>query len=336
MNIELMKQTIAHITANGKGILAADESNSTAGKRLASIGGENTEDNRRSMREMFFTAENVETYIGGVILFDETLRQRASTGEEFRTMLINKGMIPGIKVDEGLDAFGEQGEQITKGLEGLPARLPEYFNLGARFAKWRAVYTITDALPTTALFEEAANRLAKYAKLCQQNNIVPIVEPEVLMDHAVNNTHTAQRAYEVTSAAHVALFKALKAEGVVLEAVMLKPSMIVAGKKCANQPSVEEVAELTYTCLSETVPAEVGAVVFLSGGQSDAQATAHLDAINKIADGKSPWPMTYSYGRALQGAALQAWAMDAENILSAQEVFIIRCKENTAAALGRL
>lgn len=336
MNLDLLKSTVKAITENGKGILAADESNSTAGKRLESIGAENSEDNRRAMRELFFTTEESENYIGGVILYDETLRQNASTGQPFREMLAEKGMVPGIKVDAGLEAFAEDGEQITKGLDGLDERLAEYFDLGARFAKWRAVYTITEVLPSETVFKEAASRLAKYAKLCQEAGIVPIVEPEVLMDHAVNNTHDIDRAYEVTTEAHKELFAALAEEGVALEGLLLKPSMVIAGKECDEQASIQVVAEMTLRCLNETVPAEVGGIVFLSGGQSDEQATKHLDVINKIAAGSNPWPITYSYGRALQGSALQAWGLKEENVAKAQAVYLQRCKDNTAAAKGTL
>ncbi|MFT7144340.1 MAG: fructose-bisphosphate aldolase class I [Alphaproteobacteria bacterium] len=333
MNTQELENIAKAIVAKGKGILAADESTGTAGKRLSSIGMENTEENRRDMRELFFTAKDVSEYVSGVILYDETLRQSSRDGTKFSEMLHGMGIIPGIKVDEGLVDIGN-GEKTTKGLDRLAARLAEYHDLGARFAKWRSVYSITDTLPSTECYVKNAEGLAKYAKLCQEAGIVPIVEPEVLMDDAERSTHTIERADEVVRMAHIELFKALKAEGVHLAGVLLKPSMVIAGKNCPTASTEDQVATWTYKALSETVPADVAGIVFLSGGQNDEQATSHLDKMNKLSAGNSPWPLTFSYGRALQGAALQAWKGEELNWKMAQSVFTHRAMCNSLAAKG--
>ena len=333
MNTSELAKIASKLVAKGKGILAADESTSTAGKRLESIGLENNEKNRRDMREMFFTSKDVEEFISGVILYDETLRQNSSHDVPFSSMLTEKGIIPGIKVDEGLEETSN-GEKVTKGLENLAPRLEEYYSLGARFAKWRAVYSITDTLPSENCYAENAKRLAKYAKLCQEAGIVPIVEPEVLMDDANRNTHSLERADEVVRTAHTHLFNALKEEGVYLEGLLLKPSMVIAGKNAEVQATEDQVASWTYKALLDTVPEEVAGVVFLSGGQSDEQATIHLDKMNKIAAGNNPWALTFSYGRALQGAALSTWKGQQINLATAQSVFMHRAKCNSLAAKG--
>ena len=332
MNQEQLQQTAEALVATGKGILAADESNATAGKRLASIGMENTEAHRRAMRDMLFGAKGLSDYISGVILFDETLRQDNLAGTSFAADMQAHGVIPGIKVDEGLENINDV-EQVTKGLENLAGRLPEYYDLGARFAKWRAVFAITDTYPSVECYEEAASRLAKYAKICQENNIVPIVEPEVMMDGQYN-THSLERSREVVTAAHKALFAALEKEGAYLPGVLLKPSMAIPGNG-AESATVEAVAQATVDCLKETVPADVAGVVFLSGGQSDEEATAHLDAMNKIAAGSLPWTLTYSYGRALQAASLQAWGGKPENVAAGRAAILHRAKMNSLASKGQ-
>lgn len=333
MDIQELENIAKAIVAKGKGILAADESTATAGKRLSSIGMENLEENRRDMRELFFTSKNINDYISGVILYDETLRQSSRDGIKFTDMLNNLNIIPGIKVDEGLADIGNN-EKETKGIEGLASRLTEYHKLGARFAKWRSVYSITDTLPSNECYTKNATGLAKYAKLCQEAGIVPIVEPEVLLDHAERCTHTIERADEVIRKAHVELFKALETEGVHLPGLLLKPSMVISGKNCSVQSTEDQVAIFTYKCLSDTVPANVAGIVFLSGGQSDEQATSHLDKMNKIVNGNAPWALTFSYGRALQGAALQAWKGEELNWKMAQSVFAHRAKCNSLASIG--
>jgi fructose-bisphosphate aldolase class I len=268
-----------------------------------------------------------------IILYDETLRQNSSHDVPFASILKDKGIVPGIKVDEGLEDIGN-GEKVTKGLETLAPRLTEYHELGARFAKWRAVYSITDTLPSEKCYTENATRLAKYAKLCQETGIVPIVEPEVLLDDTDRNTHSLERADEVVRTAHTALFKALKDEGVFLPGLLLKPSMVISGKNAETHATEDQVASWTYKALLETVPEEVAGIVFLSGGQTDEQATIHLDKMNKIASGNNPWALTFSYGRALQGAALNAWKGQEINRSTAQSVFIHRAKCNSLAAKG--
>lgn len=326
-----LHETAKAIVANGKGILAADESTSTIGKRFDDIGVENTETNRRAWRELLFTAPEAGKYIGGVICYDETLRQKASTGTTLVSIMQKNGMIPGIKVDLGTVALAgaEKGEVITEGLDGLRTRLKEYYNLGARFAKWRAVIDIAGTTtPSKLALASNAEALACYAALCQEQNIVPIVEPEVLMD----GDHTQARCREVTEAALVALFAALKLHNVDLKGILLKPNMVIAGKKCPTQANAEDVARETVNLFKKVVPAEVPGIVFLSGGQSEEEATHHLGLMNRM--GSLPWVLSYSYGRALQASALKAWSGKTENVAAGQKTFIHRARMNTLAALG--
>ena len=319
------------MVADGKGILAADESSSTIKKRFDAIGVESTEDNRRDYREMMFRSdEAMRKYISGVILFDETIRQKAKDGTPLVQLIQDAGSIPGIKVDAGAKPMaGFPGETITEGLDGLAGRLKEYYDLGARFAKWRAVIDIGAGIPTPGAVAANAHALARYAALCQEANIVPIVEPEVLMD----GDHGIDRCYEVTEYVLNVVFQELFAQRVRLEGMVLKPNMIVPGKKARTQSSVAEVAEKTVRVLKSTVPAAVPGIAFLSGGQSDEDATAHLDAMVKL--GNLPWKLTYSYGRALQAAPQKAWSGKAENVAAAQAAFTHRARMNSLAALGQ-
>lgn len=317
------------MVAPGKGLLAADESTGTIGKRFEKIQVENTEQNRQTYRGLLFTAPDVGEHISGVILYDETIRQSAADGRTFVSILEAAGVLPGIKVDEGTEAFeGSLEEKITKGLEGLPARLPEYVQLGAKFAKWRAVLTIGEGLPTDANIRENARRLAAYAKLCQDNGLVPIVEPEVLMDWS----NTLEVCRDATERTLMAVFEELKKAGVAIDGMILKPNMVIPGKKCPTQASPEEVAKATVALFEKVLPAELPGVVFLSGGQSEAEATANLNAMNAM--GKHPWPLSFSYGRALQASALEAWKGKDENIPAAQHAFLHRAELNGLATLG--
>lgn len=322
------------MVAPGKGILAADESTGTIKKRFDSIGHESTENNRRDYREMLFrTGEAMRNYISGVILFDETLRQSAADGTPFAELIRSSGAIPGIKVDTGAKPMAlSPGEQITEGLDGLRERLAEYHALGARFAKWRAVITIGEGLPTWNCVNGNAHALARYAALCQEAGIVPIVEPEVLMDGA-NASHDIDRCYEVTHKTLRIVFHELGAANVNLEGIVLKPNMVIAGQKCPTQASPEEVAEKTVKCLKETVPPAVPGIAFLSGGQTCEQATRNLSLMNEI--GNVPWALTFSYGRALQAAALKAWGGRSENVAAGQRAFAHRAKMNSLASLGK-
>ena len=328
---ETLESIAEAMVAPGKGILAADESSGTIKKRFDSINLESTENNRRDYREMLFrTEEAMKNHISGVILYDETIRQKAKDGTPLVDLIKKAGSIPGIKVDEGTKPLPNcPGELITAGLDGLATRLPKYYDQGARFAKWRAVIDIADGIPTNACIEANAEALARYAALCQEAKIVPIVEPEVLMDGA----HTADRCFEVTEATLRAVFSRLALHNVNLEGTILKPNMIVSGKKCPTQADVEEVAEKTIACFKRTVPAAIPGIVFLSGGQSDEDATAHLNAMNAI--GGFPWKMSFSYGRALQAAPQKAWSGKAENVPAAQKAFLHRAKMNGLAALGK-
>ncbi|EJF89724.1 hypothetical protein ME1_00494 [Bartonella vinsonii subsp. arupensis OK-94-513] len=333
MNARLEDIALALVCA-GKGILAADESTATIGKRFESIGVECNEDNRRAYREMLFSAkEAMESAISGVILFDETIRQKASSGKMLTDLICDAGALPGIKVDSGakpLAAFSQ--EMITEGLDGLRERLKDYYALGARFAKWRAVIAIDGhTLPTRGALRQNAQALARYAALCQEAGLVPIVEPEVLMD-GVSRQHSIARCFEVTQAVLNTVFKELFEARVVFEGMILKPNMVIDGKDARNA-SVEEVAEKTLQVLKQTVPAAVPGIAFLSGGQSDQEATAHLSAMNAL--GKNPWKLTFSYGRALQAAALKVWGGKAENIAAAQKAFYHRARMNHLAALGQ-
>jgi fructose-bisphosphate aldolase class I len=329
MDIATLSATAKALVAPGKGILAADESSGTIKKRFDSISVDSTEDNRRDYREMLFTAKNVGDYISGVILFDETLRQDAADGTPLVKLLESQGIIPGIKVDAGAKPLaGADGETVTEGLDGLRERLADYRSLGARFAKWRATYTITDTLPSAYCIDVNAHALARYAALCQEAGIVPIVEPEVLMD----GDHTIDRSFEVTSAVLDSLYEALFLQRVRLDGTLLKPNMVLSGYGSSQQASVQEVAEASVRCYRATVPAAVPGIVFLSGGQTDELATAHLNAMNQLGD--LPWQLSFSYGRALQAPALKAWKGDAANVDAGRNAFLHRAKLNSAARSG--
>lgn len=314
----------------GKGILAADESDGTIKKRFDLIATESTPDNRRDYREMLFRTEQaMENYISGVILFEETLEQSSADGTKLAKLIQNTGAVAGIKVDKGAkNLAGFLGEKITEGLDGLRERFADYYDHGARFAKWRAVIDIAENLPSRHCIEANCHALARYAALAQEAGIVPIVEPEVLMD----GKHDINRCNDVTDAALNCLFRALHLAGLMLEGIVLKPNMVIAGKKSAQQASVEEVAEKTVSCLKRNVPAAVPGIAFLSGGQSDIEATAHLNAMNAAFD--LPWNLTFSYGRALQAAPLKAWSGKKENIGAAQQAFLHRAHMNSLATRG--
>ena len=326
-----LETTAQAIVADGKGILAADESTGTIKKRFDSIGAECSEDNRRDYRELLFrSTEAMANYISGVILYDETLRQNAKDGTPLSKIISDTGALPGIKVDTGAkDLSVCPGEKVTEGLDGLRERFAEYYDLGARFAKWRAVITIGDHIPSRTCITANAHALARYAALAQEASIVPIVEPEVIMD----GTHDIARCFEVTEAALRALYDELYTQRVHLEGTILKPNMVLSGTQCAAQAGVEEVAEQTVNCLKRAVPSAVPGICFLSGGQSDEDATAHLSAMNAMFD--TPWQLSFSYGRALQAAALKAWGGSSENEAAAQAAFSHRAKMNSLAALGK-
>ena len=324
-----LHETAKALVADGKGILAADESDSTIKKRFDAIGVESAEETRRAYRDLLFTTPGAEEYISGVILFDETIRQSSADGTPFPKLLASKGIVPGIKVDQGAKPLAHaQGETVTEGLDGLRARLEEYRGLGARFAKWRATYSITDELPSQYCEWTNAHALARYAALCQEAGIVPIVEPEVLMD----GTHTIERAYHVTSRVLYALYTELFDQRVDIAGTLLKPNMVLSGYEASNRAGADEVAEWTLKCFYKHVPAAVPGIVFLSGGQSDEDATAHLNAIN--ARGPHPWQLSFSYGRALQAPALKAWGGKPENVEAAQRAYYHRAKLNSAARTG--
>jgi fructose-bisphosphate aldolase class I len=324
-----LELTARALVAPGKGILAADESDSTIKKRFDSIEVESTEENRRAYRDLLFTTEGMEEYISGVILFDETLRQQASDGTPFPQLLPHKGVIPGIKVDLGAKPLAKApGETITEGLDGLRERLQEYRELGARFAKWRATYSIGPDKPSDYCIWTNAHALGRYAALCQEQGLVPIVEPEVLMD----GDHDIHTSYRVTSKVLFAVFTELHDQRVELEGMLLKPNMVLSGYECPEQASDDEVAELTIRCFRERVPAAVPGTVFLSGGQSDEEATRRLNAMN--ARGPHPWQLSFSYGRALQAPSLKAWVGKPENVPEAQKAFYRRAKFNSAARSG--
>src|SRR5436309_7830105 len=333
MDVQELEATASAIVAEGKGILAADESDSTIKKRFDSIGVESTEENRRAYRDLLFTTEGVEEYISGVILFDETIRQSSADGTPFPELLASKGIIPGIKVDQGAKPLAlAEGETITEGLDGLRRRLEEYRALGARFAKWRATYSITDERPSEYCIWTNAHALARYAALRQEAGIVPIVEPEVLMD----GTHSIERCNEVTIRTLRTVFIQLAAQRVRLEGMLLKPNMVLSGKEAAKRAGADEVARYTVECFRATVPAAVPGIVFLSGGQSDDEATVNLDAINRYAAKvRAPWTLSFSYGRGLQAAPQKAWSGKPDNVSSAQRAFLHRAKLTSAATLGR-
>jgi fructose-bisphosphate aldolase, class I len=326
---EELQATIDALAQKGKGILAADESNPTMAKRLQAVGVESTEENRRSYREMLLSTEGIGEYISGVIMFEETLGQNADDGTPLPELAARQGVVPGIKVDKGKGPLaGSPGDEITKGLDGLEERLQGYKGQGARFAKWRCVYHISDTLPSRLAVEANAEVLARYAAVCQEQGIVPIVEPEVLMDGG----HSIERCAEVTEAVQHEVFHALHRHHVTLEHIVLKPNMVVSGKEHSHQAGPEEVAEQTLRVLLRTVPAAVPTINFLSGGQSPEEATANLNAINR--QPLRPWQLSFSYGRALQETALKAWQGDPANAGRAQAVFHERARLNQAARAG--
>jgi fructose-bisphosphate aldolase class I len=327
---ELTKVAQAMV-APGKGILAADESTGTIEKRFKSIAIEAIEENRRAYRDMLFTTRGLGDHISGVILYDETLRQKSADGTPFATLLARLGVLPGIKVDAGTaDLAFCPGEKVTEGLDKLAKRVQEYVKLGAKFAKWRAVITIGKDIPSTTCIAANAHALGRYAAICLANGLVPIVEPEVLMD----GDHTIERCEEVTEWTLNAVYEALYMNRVTLEETVLKPSMVISGKDCARQAGTEEVAERTVRVLKRCVPAAVTGIAFLSGGQSDEQATANLNAMNRIYKGRLPWPLTFSYGRALQSPSLKAWKGAAANVPQAQALLAHRSRMNGLAAKG--
>ena len=329
MNLHELERIAHKLVADHRGILAADESTSTIEKRFKSIGVENTEEHRRAYRDMLFSTPGAAKFISGVIMYDETIRQKHKDGTSFAEGQTKNDVIPGIKVDKGVKELpGSPQEKITEGLDGLRERLQEYHKLGARFAKWRAVIDIGPGIPTDYCIRANAQALARYAALCQVEGIVPIVEPEVLMD----GDHDIARCFAVTSETLKVVFEELAHHRVALEGMLLKPNMVIAGKKCSKQASVEEVARETVKVLKRHVPAAVPGIVFLSGGQSDVLATEHLHAMNAM--GPMPWKLSFSYGRALQEAALKAWAGKEANVAAGQKAFHHRSKCNSAACAG--
>jgi len=330
MSLKELETVARAMVAKGKGILAADESSGTIKRRFDSIKIESNEDTRRAYREMLLTTKGIEEAISGVILFDETIRTATSDGTPFPQVLSKKGIMPGIKVDKGpVDIPGFPGEVVTEGLDGLRGRVKEYKEFGAKFAKWRAVITIGDGIPSASCLELNAHALARYAALCQEGGLVPIVEPEVLLD----GSHTIERCEEVAKATLKVVFSTLVDQRVYLEGMILKPSMVVSGKDCPKQAGVEEVAERTIRCLKRTVPSAVPGIAFLSGGQSAESATEHLNAMNSM--GPHPWEVSFSYARALQDPALKAWKGQAANVAAAQKIFYHRAKCNGAARYGK-
>jgi fructose-bisphosphate aldolase class I len=330
MNLKTLNSTALGMVAKGRGILAADESTATIGKRFDGIKVENTEEHRRAYRDMLFSAPGMEQYTSGVIFYEETLFQKAADGTPFPQLLAQHGVIPGIKVDKGTKPLaGSPAETITEGLDGLRERLVKYREAGARFAKWRAVITIGAGIPTDYCIATNAHALARYAALCQEQDIVPIVEPEVLMD----GDNTIEVCEDVTSRTLRLTFQELQRQRVALEGMILKPNMVVPGKKCPKQADRRVVAEATLRVLKHHVPAAVPGIAFLSGGQSDEDATAHLDEMNKLGGG--PWVLSFSYGRALQAAALKAWSGRTENLAAGQRAYLHRAKMNSLAATGQ-
>ena len=329
MNFNSLSETASYIVSEGKGILAADESNPTCTKRFDSIGVESTEDNRRDYRELLFRSEGMKGNIGGVILFDETIRQSTADGTSLVDLINSQGSLPGIKVDKGLQQIADSEESLTHGLEGLDERLKEYYELGAKFTKWRAVINIGEDMPSSEAISANMEALADYAKIVQNNNMVPMVEPEVLMD----GNHSIDDCFEATSRCLDALFTYLLEKGVDIKGTILKPNMVTSGSNYSDQADVEEVARKTIDCLKAYVPDDLPGITFLSGGQSDIDATAHLDAMNKI--GGFNWKLSFSYGRALQQPALKAWMGKIENSTLAQQALSHRALMNKLAAEGK-
>src|SRR6516225_1840792 len=331
MTSHALESVALTLVAGGKGILAADETVPTLTKRFDTLGIQSTEQSRRTYREMLFTCPGAAEYIGGAIMYDETIRQKSASGAPLAEALTVQGMLPGIKVDTGAKPLaGSSNETVTEGLDGLRDRLKEYRNMGARFAKWRAVIRVTDALPSATCVSANAHALARYACLCQEQEVVPIVEPEVLMD----GPHTIERCEEVTGGVLHAVFHALFEQGVALEGILLKPNMVIAGKECTRPTSVDEVAAATLRCLRRHVPVAVPGIVFLSGGQHARLATIHLNAINRL-PGPKPWKISFSYGRALQDPALEAWHGRDENLAAGQSALYRRTSCNGAASVGK-
>ena len=332
-DVAQLSKTATALVAPGKGILAADESGNTIKRRFDSINTESTEQTRRDYREMLFRAPGSAQYISGVILYDETIRQAAADGTQLVKVLQEQGIIPGIKVDTGAKPLaGADGETVTEGLDGLRERLAEYHALGARFAKWRAVITIGKGIPSDYAIAVNAHALARYAALCQEAAIVPIVEPEVLMD----GTHSIQACREATDRTLQALYAELERQHVALEGTLLKPNMVLSGKEAAKRAPAGEVAAQTIACFQANVPSAVPGIVFLSGGQADDESVLNLDAINRFAATEgAPWELSYSYGRGLQGAPLAAWRGDNANVAAAQEAYLLRCRESSAARQGQ-
>jgi len=328
MEFKNITEIANYIVSEGKGILAADESNPTCTKRFDSIGVESSEENRRDYRELLFRSEGMKGNIGGVILFDETIRQFAADGTSLVDLISSQGALPGIKVDKGLQPIGDSKESLTQGLEGLDERLKEYFSLGAKFTKWRAVINIDNLLPSSEAISANMQALADYAKVVQDNNMVPMVEPEVLMD----GVHSIDDCYDATSRCLESLFSSLKDKGVDISGTILKPNMVTSGSDAKDKAGIEEVAQITVKCLKENVPNELPGITFLSGGQSDIDATAHLDAMNKI--GGFDWKLSFSYGRALQQPALKAWLGKSENASLAQQALSHRALMNKLASEG--
>lgn len=332
MNAQELMATAQAMVAEGKGILAADESFGTANKRFQKLGIPTTEEMRRAYREMLFTAPEIGSFFSGVILFDETIRQSTKDGTPFPQVLSQAGIIPGIKLDAGAKPLANApGELVTEGLDGLRDRIKEYYGLGARFAKWRAVITIGETIPSRRCIEANAHALARYAALCQEGGLVPIVEPEVLMD----GNHTLERSEEVHEEVLHTVFQELHRSGIRFNQMILKPSMVTPGEGCSQAASVKDVAETTVRCLLNCVPAAVPGCAFLSGGQSDELATAHLNEMNRLFRDQLPWKLTFSYGRALQQAAMQTWMGQEANVPAAQKALVHRAECNSAASVGR-
>ena len=329
MNLDSLNDIASYIVSDGKGILAADESNPTCTKRFDSIGVESTEVNRRDYRELLFRSAGMKGNIGGVILFDETIRQKAADGSQLVEVIAAQGALPGIKVDKGLKQIGDSAESLTQGLDGLDERLKEYFQMGAKFTKWRAVINIGEGMPSSEAISANMEALAEYAKIVQSNNMVPMVEPEVLMD----GDHSIEDCYNATSRCLESLFFNLSEKGVNIKGTILKPNMVTSGSDSTEQASIEEVAQRTVECLKAYVPEDLPGITFLSGGQSDVDATAHLNAMNKI--GGFDWKLSFSYGRALQQPALKAWMGKVENATLAQDALSHRALMNKLAAEGK-
>jgi fructose-bisphosphate aldolase, class I len=326
-----LKDTTQVLVTDGKGILAMDESNGTCDRRFENLGIATTEDNRRAYRELILTAPELSNYISGAILYDETIRQSTQAGIPFVQVMKNAGMIPGIKVDTGAkELAGHPGEKVTEGLDNLRDRLTEYYQMGARFAKWRAVITIGETIPSDGCIEANAHALARYAALCQENGLVPIVEPEVLID----GIHTIERCGEVTERTLHEVFRQLYLQNVAYDQMILKPSMVISGAHCPVQASVEEVAKATMHCLAKTAPPAVPGIAFLSGGQSNERASAHLNTMNQMFKNQSPWQVTFSYARAIQQPTLEHWRGNANNVAQAQKLLVHRAMCNSAASQG--